>query len=156
MGSASDFDFLHGEWKTRQRRLRERLAGSEEWDEFEATVVSQPMLDGFGTVEEFRTDYDGGFVGMTFRFFDPATGQWSVYWADSRRPMLELEPPVIGAFSGDIGRFECDDTFEGRPIRVRYMWSQVDTPTPHWEQAFSADGGSTWETNWTADFARAR
>jgi hypothetical protein len=63
--------------------------------------------------------------------------------------------PWIGAFSGGIGRFECDDTFEGRPIRVRYTWSHVETPTPHWEQAFSADGGSTWETHWTADFTRA-
>jgi hypothetical protein len=31
----------------------------------------------------------------------------------------------------------------------------VDTPTPRWEQAFSEDGGETWETNWVMDFARA-
>jgi hypothetical protein len=55
---------------------------------------------------------------------------------------------VVGSFSGDVGVFECDDSFEGRPIRVRYTWSNVATPTPRWEQAFSEDGGTTWETNW--------
>jgi hypothetical protein len=154
MSDASDFDFLHGEWNTRQRRLRERLAGSNEWDEFEATVVCRPILDGLGNEDELRTDYAGGFVGMAFRFFDPATRQWSIYWADSRRPALLLEPPVIGSFSGDVGVFECDDTFNGRSIRVRYTWSGVST-SPRWEQAFSEDGGETWETNWVAEFTRA-
>jgi hypothetical protein len=111
---------LQGEWNSRQRRRREWLAGSDEWDEFEATIAARPILDGLGTVEEFRTDYAGGFVGVTFRFFDPASRQWSIYWADTRYPALLLAPPVIGSFSGDVGVFECDDTFEGRPIRVRY------------------------------------
>ena len=38
------------------------------------------------------------------------------------------------------------------PIRVRFIWSGVTTPTPRWEQAFSDDGGETWETNWVMDF----
>jgi hypothetical protein len=109
----------------------------------------------WGPWKGFRTDYAGGFVGVTFRFFDPASRQWSIYWADTRYPALLLAPPVIGSFSGDVGVFECDDTFEGRPIRVRYTWSDVTTPTPHWEQAFSDDGGETWETNWVAEFTRA-
>jgi hypothetical protein len=156
MSDASDFDFLHGKWNSHNRRLSERLAGSDEWEEFEATIVTRPSLDGLGNQEEFRTEYDGGFVGVAFRFFDPASRQWSIYWADSRRPALLLEPPVIGSFSGDVGLFECDDTFDGRPIRVRYKWSAVTTPRPRWEQAFSEDGGETWETNWVADFTRAR
>ena len=155
MSDASGFDFLHGEWTSRQRRLRERLAGSDEWDEFEATLVCRPILDGLGNEDELRTGFDGGFVGMTFRFFDPRSGQWSIYWASSARPALLLESPVIGAFSGDVGVFECDDTFAGRPIRVRYTWSDVASPTPRWAQAFSEDGGKSWETNWTAEFTRA-
>ena len=88
---------------------------------------------------------------MSFRFFDPETRRWSIYWADSRRRGV-LDPPVFGGFSGDVGVFEGDDTFEGRPILVRFTWSGVDTPTPRWEQAFSDDGGTTWETNWIMDF----
>ena len=153
MSDATDFEFLQGTWTSRQRRRRKWLAGSDEWDEFEATIDARPMLDGLGTVEEFRTDYAGGFVGVTFRFYDPESGQWSIYWSDTRYP-ARLDPPVIGSFSDEVGVFEADDTFEGRPIRVRYTWSEVTTPTPHWEQAFSEDGGTTWETNWVADFTR--
>jgi hypothetical protein len=153
MSEATDFDFLQGKWNIHNRRLRERLAGSDEWDEFEATSIAWQIFDGRGNEDEYRTDYDGGFVGMSFRFFDPTTRQWSIYWADSRRLGL-LEPPVFGSFSGDVGVFEGDDSFGGRPIRVRYTWSGVTTPTPQWEQAFSEDGGKTWETNWVMEFTR--
>lgn len=148
-----DFDFFMGRWKVQNRRLRERLAGCTEWDEFEATTVARPILDGMGNEDEYSTEYAGGYVGMSFRFFDPETGLWSIYWADSRYSGL-LDPPVVGSFSGDTGIFEGEDEFEGRPILVRYTWSRVTTPTPRWEQAFSEDGGSTWETNWVNDFTR--
>jgi len=152
-GTARDFDFFMGSWKVANRRLRKRLAGSDEWDEFESTVVARPLLDGLGNEDEFRTDYDGGFIGMSFRFFDPEKKRWSIYWADSRR-CGELDPPVIGSFVGDTGVFVGADTFEDRPILVRFDWSGVTTETPHWEQAFSEDG-ETWETNWVMDFTPA-
>ena len=158
--SARDFDFFMGSWKVHNRRLRERLAGSDEWDEFEATSVARPLLDGMGNEDEFRTDFAGGFIGMSFRFFDPETKRWSIYWADTRR-CGQLDPPVFGSFSGDTGVFEGSDTFEGRdvldgrPILVRFIWSGITTPTPRWEQAFSADDGETWETNWIMDFTPA-
>jgi hypothetical protein len=152
--SASDFDFLFGRWTVHNRYRRKRLAGSDEWDEFESTSVARPLLDGLGNQDEFRTDYDGGFIGMSFRFFDPARRQWAIYWADSRRPG-ELDPPVWGAFSGDTGVFEGTDVLDGRRIFVRFTWSGVTTPAPRWEQAFSADGGATWESNWVMEFTRA-
>ena len=154
VSTARDFDFLFGRWSIHNRRLRKRLAGSGVWDEFEATSVARPLLDGMGNEDEFRTDFYGGFIGMSFRFFDPKTKLWSIYWADSRRCGV-LEPPVFGSFSGDIGVFEGDDTFEGRPIRVRFAWSGVTTPPLRWEQAFSEDEGETWETNWVMEFTPA-
>ncbi|WP_394829781.1 hypothetical protein [Pendulispora albinea] len=150
---ARDFDFLMGSWTVENRRLRERLKGSDIWDEFSATHVTRPILDGFGNEDEFRTDFDGGFVGMTFRFFNRTTKAWALYWANSRTGVLE--PPVVGAFSGDRGTFEGRDTFEGKPIRVRFIWSRTSTDHPRWEQAFSSDDGQTWETNWVMDFSRA-
>src|SRR5882724_12967375 len=95
--SARDFDFLHGTWHGTNRRLQKRLAGCNEWDEFDATCVTRPSLGGFGTVDEFTTDYLGGFVGLAVRIFDPETRLWAIYWADSRRPCL-LESPVLGSF----------------------------------------------------------
>ena len=135
-----DFDFWMGRWHVHNRVLRERLAGCEEWDEFEATSRAWPILDGLGNQDEFRTDHDGGFVGMSFRFFDPKRLRWSIYWADTRRSGV-LDPPVFGSFSGDVGVFMGHDTFAGRAILVRFTWSGVTTPTPRWEQAFSDDGG---------------
>ena len=152
--TSHDFDFWMGRWNVRNRRLVRRLAGSDEWDEFDAKVAARPLPGGLGNEDVFCSDYGGGFVGMSFRLFDPETGLWSIYWTDTRQAGL-LDPPVIGSFSDGIGIFEGDDTFDGRPIRVRFVWSGVDGPTPRWEQAFSEDGGETWETNWVMDFMRA-
>jgi hypothetical protein len=152
--TSTDFDFWFGKWDVRNRRLARRLVGSDDWDEFDSKVAARALPGGLGNEDVFCTEYGGGFVGMSFRFFDPETGQWSIYWADSRRPGL-LDPPVIGSFSGDVGIFEGEDMFEDRPIRVRFTWSGVMTPTPRWEQAFSDDGGETLETNWVMDFRRS-
>jgi hypothetical protein len=151
--TARDFDFWHGTWNVSNRRLKRRLAGSDDWEEFDATATARPLLDGWGNEDEFRADHDGGFVGMSFRFFDPEKRRWSIYWADSRRPG-ELDPPVHGVFSGDVGLFHGEDVHRGRPVLVRFTWSGVTTETPRWEQAFSDDGGKTWETNWVNTFER--
>jgi hypothetical protein len=151
---ARDFDFWMGSWKVRNRVLRARLEGSDEWDEFESKVVARPLPGGLGNEDLFCTDHDGGFIGMSFRFFDPASGLWSIYWADSRRPG-GLDPPLFGSFVDGKGVFLGEDAHDGRPVLVRFLWTDVDTPTPRWEQAFSADGGATWETNWVMEFTRA-
>jgi hypothetical protein len=150
---STDFDFLMGRWDVRNRLLVRRLAGSDEWVEFGSRAAARQLPGGLGNEDVFCTEFRGGFVGMSFRFFDPESGLWSIYWADSRRPGV-LEPPVLGSFDGDVGMFEGEDTFAGRPILVRYIWSRVSTTTPRWEQAFSDDGGKTWETNWIMDFTR--
>jgi hypothetical protein len=53
----------------------------------------------------------------------------------------------VGTFLGDI-------TFNGKPTKTRFIWSKMTGISAHWEQAFSADGGKTWETNWYADFKK--
>lgn len=147
-----DFDFLHGRWSVHNRRLQKRLAGSTTWEEFEATNVCRVLLGGAANEDEFRTEFWPHFVGMTFRFYDPDTGRWSIYWADNRTHVLQ--PPVVGRFENGVGLFEGKDTFEGRPIDVRFVWRVLDARHAHWEQAFSADGGRTWEPNWTMEFTR--
>jgi hypothetical protein len=147
--AAHDFDFLMGRWTVHNRYLKKR--GSDEWEEFEATSIARPLLDGLGNEDEFRTDHGGGFIGMAFRFHDPEKDRWSIYWADTRRPGV-LDPPRFGAFADGVGVFQGEDTFEGQPILVRFIWSRTTTGRPRWEQAFSDDDGDTWETNWIMDF----
>jgi hypothetical protein len=54
-----------------------------------------------------------------------------------------------------VGTFVADDTLDGRPIRVRFVWSRITARSAQWEQAFSADGGASWEINWVMQFERA-
>ena len=42
----------------------------------------------------------------------------------------------------------------GKPMRVRYVWSRITASSAHWEQAQSADAGTTWQTNWIMEFRR--
>lgn len=151
---ALDFDFLHGRWRGRSRRLVERLVGCQEWAEFDCTLECSPMLGGLGNVEEFRSEHLPGFVGLALRVFDPKARQWAIYWADNRTGILD--PPMRGGFEGDLGVFFGGDFHQGRAILSRFFWRRGTSSSrgPRWEQAFSADGGQTWETNWTMDFVR--
>ncbi|MES2151819.1 MAG: hypothetical protein V4508_18725 [Pseudomonadota bacterium] len=147
---ARDFDFLMGSWRVRNLKLRERLRGCSQWDEFEATSTVRMLLRGLGNEDEFETAHDGGMSGMSFRFFNPVSGLWAIYWADSRRGTLEA--PVYGGFEGSGGVFEGANVFEGRPILVRFTWQRGGPQGPRWEQAFSNDDGRVWETNWIMEF----
>ena len=151
---AHDVDFLHGSWRIVNERLTSRLADSDDWERFGAEAVCRPVLAGLGKVFEFRATGPGwdGFEGASLRLFDPATGLWSIYWADN--VACRLFPPLIGRFTDGLGQFFGDDYHEGRPVRVRFRWSNTATDAPRYEQAFSADGGATWETNWVMTFAR--
>ena len=150
-----DFDPLVGSWHVTHRRLRSRLTGCDEWDEFTGTSTTSVILDGFGVVEDNWIDLPGDpYRALALRTYDPSDGCWAIWWCDSRNPH-HLAPPVIGRFDDGTGTFRGDDTIDGQPAAVRFIWSGVVTPTPRWEQAFSTDGGITWETNWTMDFTRA-
>jgi hypothetical protein len=148
---STDFDFLHGTWDVVNRRLGKLLVGSDDWDEFPATASSHGVFGGAGNFDEivFPTK---GFSGMTLRLFAPGTGQWSLYWANSRDGVLQ--PPVAGSFTGGSGEFFGDDEYEGKPIRVRYTWTEITGDHARWDQAFSVDGGRTWEVNWIMEFTR--
>jgi hypothetical protein len=149
----ADFDFFIGSWKIQHRCLREWLKGSTSWEVFGGTSVARKILGGFGHIEEVTLERASGAteeVGV--RLFDPQTQQWSVYEADR----TGFDPrPVIGTFKD--GRIEgyAYAPWEGTYIFRRVIWSEITATSFHWEQAFSADGGQTWETNWIADFVRS-
>jgi hypothetical protein len=61
---------------------------------------------------------------------------------------------MVGRFDGAGGVFYAQELFEGRHIFSRFIWTVRPPSSCRWEQAYSADGGTTWETNWTMDFTR--
>ena len=89
---------------------------------------------------------------MAIRTYDRAKHLWSIYWIGGYDGLMQ--PPVTGNFDGDTGIFTADDTDGGRPIKVKFLWKKLTPATAHWEQAFSYDGGKSWEINWTMDFTR--
>jgi hypothetical protein len=148
-----DFDFAVGKWRVHHRQLKARLAGSTEWREFGGTSEFRPLLGGLANIDDNVLEHPNGtYRAATLRAFDPKTKTWSIWWLDGRSPN-RLDVPVVGSFEGDTGRFVADDTFEGKPIQVRFLWIR-SSPQPRWEQAFSPDGGKTWETNWVMRFTR--
>ena len=151
-----DWDFLVGRWNVKHRRLKARLAGSTEWEEFNGTSVLWLTMGGAGTFDENVLELPSGtYRANGIRAYDPKSRQWSIWWLDERHPTY-IEPPVMGGFKEGLGTFVGDDTLNGRPIKVRFQWSKITSNSAHWEQAFSPDGGATWEVNWAMDFTRAR
>jgi hypothetical protein len=152
-----DFDFLVGHWRVHHRKLKERLANSHEWIEFEGTLFSQPLMVGYSNVDDLVLNVPGApYRGVALRSFDPKSQQWLIWWLDSRNPLGSLDPPMRGGFKNGVGTFYGDDTLNGKPVRARFIWSGITPTSCRWEQAYSPDGGKTWETNWAQDIIRVR
>jgi hypothetical protein len=149
----ADFDFLIGRWSIRHRRLREILRGSTSWDAFDGYAVDRKILGGLGSISEVTLQLASGpLQGMTARLFDPQAKQWRIYWTAG--PDGAFTTPMIGGFAHGRGAFYAHEPFEGRAILSRFLWTDITATSCHWEQAFSADGGATWETNWIMDLTR--
>ena len=154
-GMARAFDFEIGSWHVSHRRLRDRLAECQEWDSFTGTADMRPVLGGNGNIEDNFLDLpQGAYRAIAIRSYDPQRGLWAIWWLSAAEP-LSIEAPVVGRFEDHVGTFFADEFFKGRPVKTRFLWLDTHTATPRWEQAMSADGGETWETNWTMDFKRA-
>jgi hypothetical protein len=147
-GSATDFDFFMGKWQVRHRRLKQRLAGSTEWEEYEGTTHWQPILGGIANFNDSIVNRaTGTYRGMGLRAFDARTSTWTDWYLDGRDP-TKVSLDGTGRFVAGVGTFFADDTFAGKPIRVRGIFKPLGADTAQWEQAFSPDGGKTWETNY--------
>ena len=122
--------------------------------EFDANDEFKPLPGGIGSEEHYRTDFWKDYVGIGLHMYDRQAAVWSLYWVDNHGAPGVLQPPVRGRFSNGTGIFEGSDVFNGKPVTVRFIWKTIDTNHASWEQAFSADGGTSWETNWSMDFTR--
>jgi len=154
VSTAHDFDFLVGRWMVQHRRLKRRLAHDNEWETFSGTCEARTILDGQANLDDNVLELPGGtYRAATLRAFDPSKETWSIWWLDARHPH-QLDPPVVGAFHNGVGTFFANDVWNGRPIMVRFTWSDITANSARWQQAFSEDAGKSWETNWFMDFKR--
>lgn len=150
------FDFLHGAWTVRHRKLCERLADCNEWFEFVGTLDVRPILEGRGNFDRnVLEDPSGAYEAHSLRLCAPGSGIWSIWWLDERHTGAGLGPPVIGGFDGSKGTFLGKDVFEGQPIEVRTTYEPLSETSARWTQAFRPGAHRDWEVNWVMDFSRA-
>jgi hypothetical protein len=154
---ASFFDFEVGTWNVRMRRrtLDADLRPVDDWEAFDATVEMRQIMGGLGNVEDVTMYTARGVMRAAgSRFYNPRTKEWHIYW--SREGDGVWQPPMVGGFAVENGMLIVnDELYEGKPVRTCYMWRDVHTERPYWEQNFSNDGGTTWTCNWTMEFSRA-
>jgi hypothetical protein len=148
-----DFDFLVGSWKIHLKRLIQPNNGSKEWVELDGTVVCRQVFDGRAEVEEFTVesrDKKMHIQGLATRFYNPASHQWSIWWANAKDGAM-YPPPVVGEFKNGRGEFYDQEVVNGRVVFTRYVWTGTTTNSPHFEQSISTDGGNSWELTWVTD-----
>ena len=150
-----DFDFEIGTWKTRLKRLLRPLTGSTTWVEYEGTTVVRKVWNGRANLVELDVGGPAGRIeGLSLRLYNPESRQWSLNFSNSAGGTLS--PPVIGEFKDGRGEFFGQELLHGRAIFVRFVISDITPNSCRFEQAFSDDGGKTWEVNWVAIDTRAK
>jgi hypothetical protein len=148
-GGQRDFDFEIGTWTTRLSRRLRPLTGSTTWVEYTGTTVVRRVWDGRANLVELEVDGQAGHLeGLSLRLYNPESRQWSLNFSNSAGGTLS--PPAIGEFRNGRGEFYSQETLNGRAILVRFVISDITPTSCRFEQAFSDDGGKTWEINWIA------
>jgi hypothetical protein len=148
-----DFDFEIGTWRTHLKRRLHPLTGSTTWVAYEGTTVVRKVWNGRANLVELDVEGPAGRIeALSLRLYNPATRQWSLNFSNSSVGTMAV--PSIGGFQGGRGEFYAQETLNGRAIFVRFVISDITATTAHFEQAFSDDGGKTWEVNWIATDTR--
>lgn len=147
-GRPGDFQFLSGEWKIRNRRLREG-----QWDEFDGGATVHGILGGVASVEELRIPARG-FSGMGLRLLDVDRKLWADFWVNAKSGVLGPQP-TWGSFVDGVGTWDAVDTEAGQAEIWRGVWDRITPSTCRWFQAVSRDGGKTFQDTWVMHWSRA-
>ncbi len=148
-----DFDFHLGKWKSQISHLKNPLTGSTTWTQCAGTLVSRKVWDGRAQMEELEADCPTGHIeDMLVFLYNPDTHQWSLNAAAVNDGVIAR--PMFGEFKDGRGEFYDQETYKGRAILVRQVWSDITPNSHHFEQSFSDDGGKTWEPNFRATLTR--
>ena len=148
-----DFDFDFGSWKLHAERLQHPLTGSTSWTPLDGTVTVHKLFDGSGNYAEVAAEGPSGRVEiLALRLYNPETRQWSLYFANPGG--TGLGTPLVGDFKDGRGDFYGQDEIGGRVIQIRFSFLPGSGGEAHSEQAFSTDGGKSWEVNWINTYTR--
>jgi hypothetical protein len=151
------FDFEFGTWSTHLKILLHPLTGSTSWVEFTGTSLVHKIWNGRANIVELDVNGPSGHVqALSLRLYNPESHQWSLYTSNKRNGTILVGVPTVGEFNGGRGEFYDMEPINGKVVLVRNIWSGMTEHSCHFEQAFSPDGGKTWETNWIAEDTRLK
>jgi hypothetical protein len=148
-----DFDFDLGNWKTHSSRLLHPLTGSTDWVDMDGITMVKNIWGGRANLAEFKADGPAGHLELlSLRTYNPTTRQWSLNFATPKVGTLGI--PGVGEFKDGRGDFYDLEPINGRSVLVRFSIWGITADTAQSEQAFSDDGGKTWEVNWINRYTR--
>jgi hypothetical protein len=131
------------------------LTGSTTWVEYDGTTTVTKVWNGRANMVELDVTGPAGRIeGLSLRLYNPESRQWSLNFANSAGGTMS--PPTIGEFKNGRGEFFNQETLNGRAILVRFVISGITPDSCRFDQAFSDDGGETWEVNWIAIDTRVK
>jgi hypothetical protein len=149
-----DFDFDLGNWKTHSSRLLHPLTGSKDWVDMDGSTIVKKIWGGRASLAEFKSDGAAGQLQLlSLRWYNPNSRQWYLDFATPNVGKLG-EVPAVGEFRNGRGDFYDRESIGGRTILLRFSIWGITADTAQSEQAFSDDGGKTWEVNWTNRYTR--
>jgi hypothetical protein len=150
------FDFDLGRWKTHSQRLLHPLTGSRDWVEMDGTTVVRKVWGGKGNLAEYDANGTAGHVTLlALRWFNPVMHEWNNDFATPQVGSLS-GTPGIGRFKDGRADFYGFDEIRGRSVLVRFSIWKITDDTAQSEQAFSTDGGRSWEVNWINRYTRMK
>ncbi|MGH9444801.1 MAG: hypothetical protein ACRD3O_03625 [Terriglobia bacterium] len=148
-----DFDFAIGDWQARILHLQHSPGKADEWAVWTGRVIAANIWGGRANIQEIDVNAPSGPIEeLRLCLYRPLLHQWYLHWADSDDGVLDR--PMIGRFKDGTGSFYDQEDYNGRTIFVRHRYSEITPRSYHWQQAFSQDGGTTWQPNWNVTLSR--
>ena len=153
------FDWDIGTWDIHMMRLAHPLTGSKTWNPMNGTTVNSKIWGGRANIAEVKASGPTGELELlALRLFNPDTQEWTTSFATSKVGILNPPTgrPTVGTVENGRLTFYDQEPYDGRTILVRFRIGPVSADSAESEQAFSDDGGKTWETNWINKYAEVK
>lgn len=145
---ARQFDFWVGEWAV---NLRTRQSDFSFADTHAAVARIYPILRGKAVLELWDSRQ---IKGYSLRYFDVARQEW-VLWLNWPGPGRSGSSSLSGEFRHGRGDFYSRrEGADGTTTLSRYSFNDITPTSLRWDDAYSQDGGDTWNGNWIMEFSR--
>jgi hypothetical protein len=110
------------------------------------------VLDGCAVLEEFTGAPGTKLDGRSYSQFDRVTRQWKQTWVDNTAAYLDF----VGGTVDSQMYFMREVERQGKRIKQRMIFQDVQRDSLTWRWQRSDDGGTTWVTQWEIGYRRLK